>query len=94
MKVYQSLFLILTISLTLMVKLVVSYEVDGFEHMYELGKEAYLNEEWTYCAKFMEAAVKDYREHQVRIATVMFFQHELPIFETFSGIFGEMSKNV
>ena len=51
-----------------MVKLVVSYEVDGFEHMYELGKEAYLNEEWTYCAKFMEAAVKDYREHQVRSA--------------------------
>ena len=77
-----------------MVKLVVSYEVDGFEHMYELGKEAYLNEEWTYCAKFMEAAVKDYREHQVKSATIMFFQHELPTFETFSGIFGEMSKNV
>ena len=79
MKVYQSFSLIWTILLTLMVKLVVSYEVDGFEHMYELGKEAYLNEEWTYCAKFMEAAVKDYREHQVRSATVMFFQHELPI---------------
>ena len=80
MKVYQSFSLIWTISLTLMVKLVVSYEVDGFEHMYELGKEAYSNEEWTYCAKFMEAAVKDYREHQVRSANrYMFFQHELPI---------------
>ena len=66
MKVYQSFFFIWTILLTLKVKLAVSYEVDGFEHMYQLGKEAYLNEEWTYCAKFMEAAVKDYREYQVR----------------------------
>ena len=66
MKVYLSFFFIWTILLTLKVKLAVSYEVDGFEHMYQLGKEAYLNEEWTYCAKFMKAAVKDYREYQVR----------------------------
>ena len=37
------------------------FEPESFPHLYELGKEAYLDEDWGYCVKYMESAINEYR---------------------------------
>ena len=66
----------------LLASVVLGYEPDGFEHMYELGKESYLEENWGYCAKFMEEAVRDYNTYRVRFLTISSHCH-LHIFVLF-----------
>ena len=59
----------------LLAAVVLGYEPDGFEHMYELGKESYLEEDWGYCVKFMEEAVRDYNSYRVRCLLNYLYPH-------------------
>ena len=63
------------------VPVVLGYEPDGFEHMYDLGKESYLEENWGYCVKFMEEAVRDYNSYRVSCSG---FLEAIPIFRQVS----------
>ena len=45
-----------------------TYEPESFAHLYDLGKESYLDEDWDFCVKYMEGAIAEFHTYQTDLS--------------------------